>query len=152
MDLSMLKLDSQQKLVIIEDITPRQTVEAIKELIAQKKIDPYGFQAAHLSYTPVDGPIIEFTRYYSTAPYQYLFIKTINLKNTKPEIGEFTDVECAIKILKMLQLYMFDSIERILKNPEDYVSKKGGKYNILVDKSGLFRFDTPYGGASYIYD
>ena len=152
MDLSVLKYDQKAKTIVIDGITPRQTVEAIKELIDTQQIDPYGFQSAYLTYKPVDGACIELTRSYSAAPYQTIYIKTINLKNTEPEIGEFTDVECTVEILKLLSLYMFDSIEDILKDPSNYVQARGGKYTILSDKSGLFRYETPHGGATFIYD
>ena len=151
MDLSLLTYDRPNGTILIENLTPRQTVEAIKELIDQKQIDPMGVQSAHFSYKPGEGPRILFSKFYTLAPYDTLIVKTINLKNTEPEVGEFTDVECAIEIVKMLNLYVFDSIGRILKDPSNYVSTRGGKYSILIDKSGLFRFDTPYGGSQFFY-
>ena len=152
MDFSTLTFDTTQKLIIIESLTPRKTVDAVEELIKQKLIDPMGFQNAYFTYKAGEGPLIKFDRYISFAPFHYLTIKTINLKNTEKEVGDFTDVECAIKILKMLNLYPFESIEEILKDPNNYVKKNGGKYEILVDKSGLFRWDNPYGATQYIFN
>ncbi len=152
MDLSQLTFDSDEKLVIIDNLTPRQTVEAVRELIKQNKIDPNGFQGAYFTYKPGEGPMIEFTKYYSSAPYHRMIIKTINLKNTIKEIGEFTDVECAIEILKLLNLFIFETVEPVLKDPSDYIKKRGGGYEIMVEKSGLLRWESPYYGARFIYD
>ena len=152
MDLSTLTFDPKEKLITIEGISPRQTVEAVKELIQENKIDPFGFQGAYFSYKPGKGPEIEFTKYYSSAPYHRMIIKTINLKNTEPEIGEFTDVDCAIEILKLLNLFIFEAVESVLKTPSDYIKKSGGGYEICVEKSGLLRWESPYLGARFIYD
>ena len=152
MDLSILSYDPKEKLITIEDLTPRQTVEAVRELIKAKKIDPNGFQGAYFSYKPGEGPKIEFTKSYSFAPYHRMIIKTINLKNTEKEIGEFTDVDCAIEILKLLNLFIFETVSAVLKDPDDYIKKRGGGYEIIVERSGLLRWESPYMGARFIYD
>lgn len=151
MDLSKLQFDSRLKTITIANISPRDTVEAVKELIVQGKIDPHGFQTASFSCTCSSGPMLEFIKSCPSAPFHYLRIKTINLRSVNPRTGNFYAAECAVEILKLLNLNIFESVERVLRDPDNYILGRGGGYAILIDKSGLLRWETLNGEASFVY-
>ena len=151
MNISNFIFNDKTKTIRIVDISRDETIDAFRFLIDNNYIGQNDFSNAYFSYSNRWGAKVELRADYTDKPYSNVVFTSINLKRTSPEDHEFEDVEVAVSLLKMLDLYMFDSIEDILKeNKDKYIFN--GKYEILVSRSGLFRFSTAYGGAFFLYD
>ena len=145
MDSSNIVFDSESKTIIIEDMSHEETLEALQYLIDNKYVDDLDFNLASFKCTPRKGPVLKLTCDYTEAPYNKIIIKTVNLKNTDPDDDSFEDIECGVAILKMFNLYMFESIEDVLKeNSDKYIYS--GRYDVWVNKNGSFSVKTRYGG------
>ena len=150
MDMSLFRFNDDTNTV--EILTPghNQTIEAL-EFLVKKGYIPDNFQHAYFTCNlkPLEGAKLKLKNDYGDRKYSTVIIYSIKLKNVEPEVAKYDDADCAVKILKMFDLYIFESIESVLYVKENYVFN--GKYNILVDKSGLFRWETQF-GAHFIYD
>ncbi len=137
--------NKEKKTIIIEGMSHQDTIEALEYLSQNHFIDFSDYTCASFICTSRWGPKLEITSEYSNIPYNTITIKTINFKKTNSSLKDFNDIECGVKILKMFGLYIFESIETILKaNKDKYIYN--GYYNIWVNKNGTFFVKTKYSG------
>lgn len=150
MDTSQICFNELLKIVELQTRSHSETIQSIQYLIDNGFIRDNDFHRAIFTYKHSEGARVQIDSDYIARNYRHIILHSIDFNRVDPSEHDFSDVECAVAILKKLHLYVLDSIEDILRDKANYIYNKE-LYSISISKNGMMRWEGRF-GAGFIYN